>query len=119
MNNFQNETKTHTVMNYITPTKDNPTFVLKIANEMEHTVGYKDTCVEINNSHLSIVPTFELSYAKAMIKLMEYIDDDIIDWIDDQHKVEILMVDGSVKNDQINFKKVYSITGKQIKQRFK
>lgn len=104
------------MLNSITPTKENPTFIARCNWNGNIYAGYKDSIVE-TNTHTSEIQTFALSFAEAVTSLIEYAKQEKEYLLSEKNtKLFIELVDGSFDSDgEVKYKRVFTLTSTQIK----
>ena len=100
---------------YITPTKENPIFTAR-CNWFGPLEGiYKESIVEFGNV-TSCMSTYGLSLSEAIVSLLNYATDEKEYLLSENNtKLFIEMVDGTIKGGEVNHKKVFTLTSSQIK----
>ena len=102
-------------MNFITPTKERPTFIAR-CNWFGYIDGiYKETQVVVEN-RTHCMPTYALNLSDAISNLLKYAKENKL-WLlsENNTKLIIELVDGAVNTyGEIKCKKVFTLTNSQI-----
>ena len=96
----------------LTPTKESPIFLAECSafGFIEENI-YKEAQIEVGDC-IHCMPTFAISFTKAITKLHEWIIENKDFWLEYGHAATftIYAIDGTIENDNVIEKKVYSIT---------